>query len=107
MIPWRRVMGKVYAQEVKQRKSRSKNHAETLKRMRLTRFGWQRRRQRYRGRYKHRRLYASKQQSKSIQYLHRSDMKLLHKCSWYFRLKVRDFPRDGNINLKPTRELAG
>lgn len=106
-IPWNRVMRKVYANEVKNKTSKPKNHSETLKRMRLTRFGWERRRARFNGRWKRRRTFASKKQSKTIQYLHRSNWKMIEKTAYYYRLKIRDFPRDSNINLKPSREIAG
>lgn len=107
MIPWQRVMGKVYKQEKKQRISKGRNHAEVLKRFRLTRFGWQRRRARLNGRRKRLRSYASKQNSKKIEFVHRSDMRMIRRTAWFYRLKIRDFPHDNNINLKPSRALTG
>merc|ERR1740121_1181137 len=107
VIPWNRVMTKVYAQEKKQRYSKAKNHSEVLKRLRLTRFGWERRRARLRGKAKRKRSSASKKKSRTIEFLHRSDFAMIQRASWSYRLRRMDFPQDPNINLRAAREEIG
>lgn len=107
IIPWERVMKKIYAKETQDRKSKAKNHSEVLKRFRLTRFGWERRRQFKAGRYKRRNSFRQRKKLKEIQYLHRSDFAMIRRCSWSYRLRRTDFPRDGNINLRSAREELG
>merc|ERR1711865_842623 len=46
-IPWARVRSRALQSEGKQRTTKNRNHAEVLKRFRLTRFGWERRRARF------------------------------------------------------------
>eukprot|EP00405_Crypthecodinium_cohnii_P009720 CAMPEP_0206436462 /NCGR_PEP_ID=MMETSP0324_2-20121206/10493_1 /ASSEMBLY_ACC=CAM_ASM_000836 /TAXON_ID=2866 /ORGANISM="Crypthecodinium cohnii, Strain Seligo" /LENGTH=190 /DNA_ID=CAMNT_0053903623 /DNA_START=86 /DNA_END=654 /DNA_ORIENTATION=- len=104
-IPWERVIGKVYKHNRNERKSKAKNHAEILNRMRLTRFGWERRRAGFHGRRKHLRSAKRRRRHRSIAYLHRDDYKMIERTEWFFRLKIQDFPQDNNINLKPARKL--
>merc|ERR1712014_432305 len=91
-IPWARVRSKVLANEGKQRTTKNRNHAEVLKRFRLTRFGWERRRARFHGWKKRRRSAASKAQSRKIQFVHRTDMLKMIRTATYFKLRIRDFP---------------
>eukprot|EP00747_Dinoflagellata_sp_TGD_P208841 gnl/TRDRNA2_/TRDRNA2_82285_c0_seq1.p1 gnl/TRDRNA2_/TRDRNA2_82285_c0~~gnl/TRDRNA2_/TRDRNA2_82285_c0_seq1.p1 ORF type:complete len:187 (+),score=20.78 gnl/TRDRNA2_/TRDRNA2_82285_c0_seq1:92-652(+) len=104
-IPWHRIRRKMQAQEIKQRKSKERNHSEILKRFRLTRFGWERRRARFRGKAKRRRSWLSKRNSRKIEYLHRSDFRKMRNTAPYFTLRVRDLPKDLNINARPERAI--
>eukprot|EP00931_Biecheleriopsis_adriatica_P005596 TRINITY_DN107089_c0_g1_i1.p1 TRINITY_DN107089_c0_g1~~TRINITY_DN107089_c0_g1_i1.p1 ORF type:complete len:203 (-),score=24.58 TRINITY_DN107089_c0_g1_i1:104-685(-) len=106
-IPWGRVKSKVLAQEGKQRTTKNRNHAEVLKRFRLTRFGWERRRARFHGWKKRRRSSASKENSRKIQFVHRTDMLKMIRTATYFKLRMRDFPKDPNPNIRPTRAIVG
>eukprot|EP00928_Gymnodinium_smaydae_P074157 TRINITY_DN57221_c0_g1_i1.p1 TRINITY_DN57221_c0_g1~~TRINITY_DN57221_c0_g1_i1.p1 ORF type:complete len:258 (+),score=27.89 TRINITY_DN57221_c0_g1_i1:67-774(+) len=106
MIPWRRVRGKVIAQEIKSRKARARNHAETMRRFRLTRFGWERRRAGLRGKKKRKLSREQRLRAKRIEYVHRVDMHKLKKTVPYMRLKFRDFPKDKNPNVRPERLLV-
>mmetsp|Transcript_13511 Transcript_13511/g.24953 ORF Transcript_13511/g.24953 Transcript_13511/m.24953 type:complete len:84 (+) Transcript_13511:2-253(+) len=78
-----------------------------MKRFRLTRFGWERRRSGFNG---HRRRLLSwqlKRNRRKIEYLHRVDIIKLVKTAKYHKLKIRDFPRDDrNPNMKPSRLLV-
>lgn len=105
MIPWRRVRGRVVAFDMQSRKARAKNHAETLKRFRLTRFGWERRRARLHGKARRNRSWASKRKSRTIEYVHRSDLPKLVRTVPYQRLMVRDPIINRNVNLRPERDI--
>ena len=100
-------MNKVHASAEKSRKSKGHNHAEVLKRFRLTRFGWERRRAGFHGKKKRLLSYKQKQQTKGITFLHRSDMKMIKRTAWMYKLKLRDFPQNPNPNLRPTRLICG
>mmetsp|Transcript_1621 Transcript_1621/g.2547 ORF Transcript_1621/g.2547 Transcript_1621/m.2547 type:complete len:159 (-) Transcript_1621:109-585(-) len=106
-IPQHMVRGKMHQNDIKQRSQKGKPHAETLKKFRLTRFGWERRRSRFRGWKKRQRSWLSKSNSRKIQYLHRADEQKLIRQSWFMRLKYRDFPREQNVNLLPIRAIIG
>jgi len=106
-IPWHHVRGKMLTNQMKQNRQKGKNHAEVLKKFRLTRFGWQRRRARFNGWMKRKRSWLSKRNSRKIDFLHRSDEQKLIRQAWYFRLKYRDLPRERNVNLLPVRAIVG
>lgn len=94
-------------QEKAQRSSKGKPQAEVMKKFRLTRFGWERRRARLRGWRKRNRSWASKRKSRTIEFTHRGDLAKLYRQCYFLRLKVRDFPREINVNLNPKRALLG
>ncbi|CAJ1351142.1 unnamed protein product, partial [Effrenium voratum] len=60
LIPHFRNRTNVLKQEIKQRTTKAKNHAEVLKRFRLSRFGWERRRARLRDGKRRRRKWQNK-----------------------------------------------
>ncbi|CAK0870020.1 unnamed protein product [Prorocentrum cordatum] len=107
-IEWRRVREREESYQKLRNSAKGKNHKETAKRFRLTRFGWERRRARFHSFKKRQRSWASKRQSRTIAYLHRSDMPKLKKTMWKYRLKIRDFPTmrsDPNPNHLRSRAL--
>mmetsp|Transcript_13768 Transcript_13768/g.27809 ORF Transcript_13768/g.27809 Transcript_13768/m.27809 type:complete len:229 (+) Transcript_13768:38-724(+) len=106
-IPWHMVRGKMLENQAKQNRQKGKNHADVLKRFRLTRFGWERRRSRFNGWMKRKRGWLSKRNSRKIEYLHRADEQKLIRQAWFLRLKYRDFPRERNVNLLPARAIVG
>ena len=107
VVNWWR--NKRYALEVenRQRTTKNRNHAEVLKRFRLSRFGWQRRRARLRDGKRRRRSWLDKKNSKKIDYVHRVDMLKMIRSATYFKLRIRDFPKDPNPNVRETRGLVG
>eukprot|EP00927_Polykrikos_kofoidii_P067658 TRINITY_DN63102_c0_g1_i1.p1 TRINITY_DN63102_c0_g1~~TRINITY_DN63102_c0_g1_i1.p1 ORF type:complete len:245 (-),score=34.78 TRINITY_DN63102_c0_g1_i1:135-869(-) len=105
-IPWRRVRSRIVAFDRKQRKSKAKNHADTLTRFRLTRFGWERRKAGLRAMAKRRKSWASKKRARTIEYVHRSDINKLIRTVPYMRLKIRDPAINQNVNLRPSRQLV-
>eukprot|EP00435_Cladocopium_sp_Y103_P052619 s1448_g16.t1 len=107
VVNWFRI--KRYALEVesKQRSTKNRNHAEVLKRFRLSRFGWQRRRSRLRDGKRRRRSWLDKKNSKKIDYVHRVDMLKMIRSATYFKLRIRDFPKDPNPNVRETRGIVG
>ncbi|CAJ1377826.1 unnamed protein product [Effrenium voratum] len=107
LIPHFRNRTNVLKQEIKQRTTKAKNHAEVLKRFRLSRFGWERRRARLRDGKRRRRKWQNKLNAKAIDYVHRADMLKMIRTAVYFKLRVRDFPRDPNPNLREARQMIG
>ncbi|OLP81774.1 hypothetical protein AK812_SmicGene37639 [Symbiodinium microadriaticum] len=107
VIPWFRVRTNVLKQETKMRTTKNRNHAEVLKRFRLTRFGWERRRAHLRDGKKRRRSPQQKRNTNKIDFVHRHDMLKMVRTATYFKLRIRDFPKDPNPNIKSTRAIVG
>ncbi|CAK9100903.1 unnamed protein product [Durusdinium trenchii] len=107
VINWPRIKKNVLEVETKQRTTKNRNHAEVLKTFRLSRFGWERRRARLRGGNRRRRSWLDKKNSKKIEYVHRVDMLKMIRTATYFKLRIRDFPKDGNPNYRETRAIVG
>ncbi|CAE7570264.1 unnamed protein product [Symbiodinium sp. CCMP2456] len=97
----------VLKQVTKMRTTKSRNHAEVLKRFRLTRFGWERRRAHLRDGKKRRRSPQQKRNTNKIDFVHRHDMLKMVRTASYFKLRIRDFPKDPNPNIKSTRAIVG
>ncbi|CAE7236035.1 unnamed protein product [Symbiodinium pilosum] len=89
------------------RTTKNRNHAEVLKRFRLTRFGWERRRAHLRDGKKRRRSPQQKRNVNKIDFVHRHDMLKMVRTATYFKLRIRDFPKDPNPNIKETRAIVG
>mmetsp|Transcript_43751 Transcript_43751/g.81645 ORF Transcript_43751/g.81645 Transcript_43751/m.81645 type:complete len:185 (+) Transcript_43751:37-591(+) len=107
VIPWFRVRTNVLKQEGQMRTTKNRNHAEVLKRFRLTRFGWERRRAHLRDGKKRRRSPQQKRNANRIDFVHRHDMLKMIRQATYFKLRIRDFPSDPNPNIRETRAIVG
>lgn len=105
-IPWKRVVTKIRKMEDKSRTSPGRNHNESLARFRLTRFGWERRRAGLRAKDKRNIPWKKKRAHKKIDFVHRSDLFKLERTAINMRLRIRDLPRDTNVNLKACRAIV-
>merc|ERR1712232_926674 len=104
-VPWKRVRTRELAKANKDNTTKNKNHAESLKRFRLTRFGCERRKAGLNARKKRRWASWKRKRAKTIEFVHRSDLRKLMRAVPYYKFRVRDFPRDPNPNLRPARAL--
>merc|ERR1712151_725900 len=81
VIPWDRVRRRVLESENKWLNFKHKNHSETLKRFRLTRFGWERRRAGLNSTRRRNWSHAHKKKTRAIDYVHRTDLPKLVKTA--------------------------
>eukprot|EP00929_Paragymnodinium_shiwhaense_P084576 TRINITY_DN45230_c0_g1_i1.p2 TRINITY_DN45230_c0_g1~~TRINITY_DN45230_c0_g1_i1.p2 ORF type:complete len:245 (+),score=34.74 TRINITY_DN45230_c0_g1_i1:85-819(+) len=104
IFPWKRIREKIVTKTLKYMKRKRSNHKESLRRFRLTRFGWERRKAGLRARAKRHQSYARRTRAKKIAYVHRHDYWKLKKAIPLLRFRVRDLPLDHNFNIKECRQ---
>merc|ERR1719221_2188989 len=66
-VPWQHIRTKELENAKKEREAKAKSHKETLKRFRLTRFGWERRKAKFNSRRRRVFSYQSKKRARKIE----------------------------------------
>jgi len=104
-ISFKDIKTKQRAKDLDNKRVKPKSHTEMKQRLRLTRFGWERRRAGYGTSGRATIARKAKKRYKTTAFVNRVDIHKIERCVLTMKLKLLDLPRDDNPNLMPIRHI--